>query len=1299
MNQRQADAGEIPRLPAEPTDCFISYSRANTAEVKATVERIQQSGATTWVDVSGLRPAGEWLLEIHAAIDRARSFVAFLSDAYLSSEICNAELTRAHAAGKVIIPVVLPGLTHARTPPWLRALNWISLGTTSDELDDAVTRMLEAARTDRGWADFHGNLLVRAQEWESAGRPARLLLRGQDIEVAEQELDVARRPTEAQTNELQREFVRTSRRHRTRWLRRIVAIASIVTVSSLVLSIVAVRQRSIANEQREAAERQRELAEAAEQRAEQSLSRSNFERFAAASETAPTIREAASAALASYEAGVEAELSTPQSTASLLSVLADGSRPLAQFVGRSEDQQYSGDQQGFAVSGDGSTMAYLALTGELEIVALWDASVRVSSRSLRSHGAISEQVALNYSGDRLLYGSVQLDRADDDAASVEYDATFAVYDVATSRPSTVSSGSLTLTAGIFAMAMGPGNEIAVVTEDGHITVIDTNSDPWTSTTVGEEVNFASAGYATVNFSLDANRLCASGDISGHYQIDPLQPISLSPRGECVPEPCGGSAANRIEYTGEEFSRGATCVDPQGRVINTLVSCPNGCAMARGIDSKIPIVEMPSWVDDTNVARVYAVPGPFGPQYIGIGTTGVIELWRSDFDGVLPPTAELILPDAGLVPSGQRGERRSVGDDRRLFEVTIDGDLTAQGSFAAGVPIGEPIRGHLVDDRLITVIGVDVDDDFAEDSYTATVWRLDGDAGRQLDVGSFDAYAFEGSLAAFAVDEELQLWDLDAEVQLTSIDSRESPACTIALSPSGDTLAAVSCPEEPDEPALLRLWDLSNDPAVLLDEAEMAFGGASSLSVSDNGAVAVIAHSAGQVEVRESREWTQPTALMTDVYPTNDYHEGWAAVDRTGHWIITRRHVEGIVLWLNSENGVSEVAQLLPPSDPINPPVEVEFDEVSLALTWPVGPDNPTGSFTKWDLSDTWAVGDLCSVLDPSATSPRCASAKQAPAPLEPRAAPPPLTISNDPAVPSLRVTESFTFEGMDPRAVTLAHDGALWIGGNSLTRLDPRGTTASPLPDGGPFDDLVGLGESGIAFTGFMLLASASADGDVTVHLPESADPTTSRIPDGPVTVIDGSLWVFSPDGPAILEVSPRGTIVEYGLPEEYVDADGAAISSEPDGTVVLALRFLQGDSVRTVLADVEPDGLVELIEAGDVNIQQLAVDGSGALWAYEFTSEELVRLSPDGTRHGYDTSAYGNLTSMVVDAEESAWFTTAVGVGSAAFDPATERIVVQFWPVEGASSLTDIAIDPDSGDLWVVDDDTDTLSHLTLKE
>jgi hypothetical protein len=245
---------------------FVSYSRADTPTVRRLHAALQAHRRETWVDWEGIPPSADWMREIERAIDAADAVVFVMSPSSLASVVCARELAHAHAQRKRVLPVVIRDAGDVPVPAELARLDWIFL-READQFEAGVERLLKAADTDLDWLHAHTRLLLRAREWRASPGDVSLLLRGRDLQSAEQWLAVAPSKTPPPTDD-QAALIMASRRHATRqrtvWMSvGGVALAVIAVVGSV--AVLAHRE----SQRQEAMATVRRLAAAAERVREQ----------------------------------------------------------------------------------------------------------------------------------------------------------------------------------------------------------------------------------------------------------------------------------------------------------------------------------------------------------------------------------------------------------------------------------------------------------------------------------------------------------------------------------------------------------------------------------------------------------------------------------------------------------------------------------------------------------------------------------------------------------------------------------------------------------------------------------------------------------------------------------------------------------------------------------------------------------------------------------------------------------------------------------------------------------------------
>lgn len=172
-------------------DVFVSYARIDGTELaRPAAAALEQRGRQVWIDVEDMLPGVEFTPEIRAAIDGSDAFVMVVSDRSMAStSVCRLELEHAIERGKRIIPIrrapvgVVPLPTD--TPHSIRRLDVISVGD-ADTFAAGIDRLIAALDLDLAWIRQHTRLLLRATEWIDHDDGESWLLRGGELDDAEQ---------------------------------------------------------------------------------------------------------------------------------------------------------------------------------------------------------------------------------------------------------------------------------------------------------------------------------------------------------------------------------------------------------------------------------------------------------------------------------------------------------------------------------------------------------------------------------------------------------------------------------------------------------------------------------------------------------------------------------------------------------------------------------------------------------------------------------------------------------------------------------------------------------------------------------------------------------------------------------------------------------------------------------------------------------------------------------------------------------------------------------------------------------
>ena len=220
------------------TDIFISYSRKDIAFARLLHEALKENGFETWIDWQDIPPSTDWLREVYTAIEQTDTSIFILSSSSTLSEVCKLEIEHARKNNKRLIPIVTNDVDPSSVHPVLAAINWI-FSRTEDEFQPAIQSLITAIQTDYEWAKAHTRLQMRALEWERAGNDKSFLLRGADLNQAEDWIAVAAEKTPEPTL-LQTRYLQTSRQEAVKRQRNLLLAVGAALLVTIVLGVMAV---------------------------------------------------------------------------------------------------------------------------------------------------------------------------------------------------------------------------------------------------------------------------------------------------------------------------------------------------------------------------------------------------------------------------------------------------------------------------------------------------------------------------------------------------------------------------------------------------------------------------------------------------------------------------------------------------------------------------------------------------------------------------------------------------------------------------------------------------------------------------------------------------------------------------------------------------------------------------------------------------------------------------------------------------------------------------------------------------
>ncbi|MBD2460597.1 TIR domain-containing protein [Oscillatoria sp. FACHB-1407] len=197
--------------PGISLDVFISYSRVDSGFARKLNDALQSHGKRTWFDQESIAAGTvDFQQEIYKGIESSDTFLFVLSPRSVTSPYCADEVEYAARLNKRFVTLLHQPIDPSTLHPELAKVQWLDFNQREGDFSANFTELLRILDTDTEHLHAHTRLLMRAIEWDSKGRKESLLLRGDDLEQAEQWLaqSVGKEP---KPTELQQSYVATSR--------------------------------------------------------------------------------------------------------------------------------------------------------------------------------------------------------------------------------------------------------------------------------------------------------------------------------------------------------------------------------------------------------------------------------------------------------------------------------------------------------------------------------------------------------------------------------------------------------------------------------------------------------------------------------------------------------------------------------------------------------------------------------------------------------------------------------------------------------------------------------------------------------------------------------------------------------------------------------------------------------------------------------------------------------------------------------------------------------------------------------
>jgi WD40 repeat protein len=176
--------------PESSLEIFISYSRADSDFARKLNEELQSYGKTTWFDQESIPPGSDFQQEIYQGIANSDNFLFVISPRSVNSPYCKEEVEYAQKLNKRFVTVLHRAVSTQDLHSVLANIQWIDFRYDGD-FSVNFSELVRTLDTDREHVKSHTRWAQKAAEWKERSKRDDLLLRGSNLEEAEEWLKQA----------------------------------------------------------------------------------------------------------------------------------------------------------------------------------------------------------------------------------------------------------------------------------------------------------------------------------------------------------------------------------------------------------------------------------------------------------------------------------------------------------------------------------------------------------------------------------------------------------------------------------------------------------------------------------------------------------------------------------------------------------------------------------------------------------------------------------------------------------------------------------------------------------------------------------------------------------------------------------------------------------------------------------------------------------------------------------------------------------------------------------------------------
>jgi WD40 repeat protein len=184
-------AESLRQLSGSSLDVFITYCRADSDFAQKLNEELQLQGKTTWFDQENIASDSDFQQEIKQGIESSDNFLFIVSPSSANSPNWVEAVEYAQKLNKRFVTVSHREVATKDLHPALASVQAINFNKHGGDFSANFTELVRILDTDREYVRNHTQLLQRTLKWNLKDKSPDLLLRGKELESAEQWLNEA----------------------------------------------------------------------------------------------------------------------------------------------------------------------------------------------------------------------------------------------------------------------------------------------------------------------------------------------------------------------------------------------------------------------------------------------------------------------------------------------------------------------------------------------------------------------------------------------------------------------------------------------------------------------------------------------------------------------------------------------------------------------------------------------------------------------------------------------------------------------------------------------------------------------------------------------------------------------------------------------------------------------------------------------------------------------------------------------------------------------------------------------------